>query len=159
MPPPFKCRRVRSDPQCNYFKPRGVPMGDLEETTLALDEFEALRLADLEGLYQEQAADKMKISRQTFGNILGSAHRKIAESIVHGKAIKIEGGVCNMIGKRSFQCSECDHMWALSYGTGRPGQCPECGSSDIHRASSDRGHARGGRGCGRRNRGRGRERW
>ena len=92
MPRPFKCRRVCGTPGTDYFKPRGIPLSDLQEIGLTLDEFEAIRLADLEGLYQEDAAKKMDISRQTFGNIIASAHKKVADAIVNGKALKIEGG-------------------------------------------------------------------
>ncbi|OGS27784.1 MAG: hypothetical protein A2297_09945 [Elusimicrobia bacterium RIFOXYB2_FULL_48_7] len=90
---PCKCRCVCGKPPADYFKPRGIPVCNLEEIDLTLDEFEALRLADLEGLYQEEAAKKMKISRQTFGNIIECAHEKIADALVNGKAVKIEGGV------------------------------------------------------------------
>ncbi len=65
-------------------------MTSLEEVALTIDEFEAIRLADLHDLYHEVAAKNMKISRQTFGRILHSAHRKVAESLIHGKALKIE---------------------------------------------------------------------
>ena len=93
MPRPFKCRRVCANPSADYFKPRGIPLSELKEVSLAIDEFEAIRLADLEGLYQEDAAKKMNISRQTFGNIIESAHKKIADSIINAKALKIEGTV------------------------------------------------------------------
>ena len=92
MPRPFKYRRVCGTPGADYFKPRGIPLSDLQEVGLTIDEFEAIRLADLEGLYQEDAAKKMAISRQTFGNIVAAAHKKIADAIVNGKALKIEGG-------------------------------------------------------------------
>jgi predicted DNA-binding protein (UPF0251 family) len=69
----------------------------LEEVRLTLDELEAVRLADLEGLYQEDAARKMDISRQTFGNIVNSAHKKIADVLLNAKALKIEGGVIKRI--------------------------------------------------------------
>ena len=92
MPRPFKCRRVCGTPGTDYFKPRGIPLSDLQEIGLTIDEFEAIRLADLEGFYQENAAKKMAISRQTFGNIIAAAHKKIADAIVNGKALKIEGG-------------------------------------------------------------------
>ena len=59
---------------------------------MTLDEFEAVRLADLEGLYQEQAAEEMGVSRPTFSRIVESAHKKIADALVHGKVIRIEGG-------------------------------------------------------------------
>ena len=92
MPRPRHCRRVWQLPQANYYKPRGIPLSVLEEVTLTVDEFEAIRLTDLEGLYQADAAEKMNISRQTLGRILESAHKKIADALVHGKALLIKGG-------------------------------------------------------------------
>jgi predicted DNA-binding protein (UPF0251 family) len=74
------------------FHPAGIPARGLVEIVLTLDEFEAIRLADLEGLYQEQAAERMSVSRPTFGRILAAAHRKVAEALAHGKTLKIEGG-------------------------------------------------------------------
>jgi len=94
MARPFKCRQIEFSPQTTYFKPAGIPLRELEEVVITLDEVETLRLAHLESLYQEQAAEKMNISRQTFGNILNTAYRKIADGIVNAKAIKIDGGVC-----------------------------------------------------------------
>ena len=73
-------------------KPAGVPARDLEEVVLGFDEAEALRLADLEGFYQEAAARSMGVSRQTFGRIVESARRKVADAILNGKALRIEGG-------------------------------------------------------------------
>ena len=67
-------------------------MDALEEVNLTLDELEAIRLADLGELYQEDAAKKMNVSRQTFGNIINSAHKKIADALLNAKALKIEGG-------------------------------------------------------------------
>jgi predicted DNA-binding protein (UPF0251 family) len=149
MARPFKCRRVYGGPVADYFKPRGIPVSALEEVNLTVDEFEAIRLADLEGMYQEEGAKKMKVSRQTFGNIINSAHKKIADSIVNGKALKIKGGVVKMI-ERHFICYDCKNEWTLPYGAGRPGQCPKCKSANIHRAPQDRGWARrGGFGGGR----------
>lgn len=92
MPRPYKSRRVCCSPDVNYFKPRGIPVSLLEEVALTIDEFEAVRLADLEGLYQEDAAKQMDISRQTFGNIISVAHRKIADCLINAKALKVEGG-------------------------------------------------------------------
>ena len=105
MARPFKCRHICDNPQVNYFKPRGVPVFELEEVGLTLDEFEAVRLADFKGLYQEDAAKKMKISRQTFGNIVTSAHKKIADALVNGKALKIEGGIVKVdwAGSKGFR--------------------------------------------------------
>jgi predicted DNA-binding protein (UPF0251 family) len=98
MPRPCRCRRIRCKPDANYFKPRGIPLGMLEEVNLTLDELEAVRLADLEGLYQEDAAKRMDVSRQTFGNIINSAHKKIADVLLNAKALKIEGGKVKRIG-------------------------------------------------------------
>ena len=92
MTRPLKCRRVTAEPRAYYFKPRAVPLCELEETTLHLDEFQALKHAELDGKDQAGAAAAMKISRQTFGNILASARRKLADAVVNGKALKIEGG-------------------------------------------------------------------
>jgi len=89
---PKRCRLVAEVPEAVYFKPRGISMIDLEEIGLELDEFEAVRLADLDGLYHEDAAKRMRVSRATFGRILTSAHRKVAEALVRGKALRIEGG-------------------------------------------------------------------
>ena len=92
MPRPRNCRRIGKKPASNYYKPRGIPLSVLELVNLTFDELEAVRLADLESLYQEQAAEKMNVSRQTFGRIIESAHRKIADALVNGKALSIEGG-------------------------------------------------------------------
>lgn len=100
MPRPFCNRRIAGRPAASIFKPIGIPVGDLEEIVMTLDEFEALRLADLDGLYQEQAAERMKISRPTFSRIVESAHRKVADAIVHGKALRIEGGPINLGARR-----------------------------------------------------------
>ena len=90
MSRPRRPRRINCDPAADYFKPRGIPLRLLEEVVLELDELEAIRLADGEGgLYQEQAARQMGVSRQTFGNTLDAAHRKLAEVLLHGKALRI----------------------------------------------------------------------
>jgi uncharacterized protein len=136
---PRNCRRVGCLPESYYFKPRGIPMIKLEEVHLTVDEFEAIRLADLEGLYQEKAAAKMNISRQTFGRIIESGHKKVAEALVKGKALKIEGGDIDMASMRAFRCSDCHQSWILPYGTGSPSNCPSCKSVNIHRTDEGRG--------------------
>ena len=89
---PRLCKRVKFNPEVTYFKPRGIPLRELEETTLNVDEFEAVRLKDLESLEQEDCAKKMNISQPTFHRLVLSARKKIADAIVNGKAIRIEGG-------------------------------------------------------------------
>ncbi len=92
VPRPFCPRRIACWPEATYFKPAGVPLRVLAEVTLKLDELEALRLADLNGMYQEQAAQRMKISRPTFARIVEAARRKVADVLVNGKALRVEGG-------------------------------------------------------------------
>lgn len=92
MPRPCCLRHIDISPCTVYFKPAGIPLHVLKEVILTLDELESLRLADLDGLYQEQAAERMKISRPTFARIVETARRKVADVLVHGKALRVEGG-------------------------------------------------------------------
>lgn len=115
MPRPKCCRNVSGNPDKNYFKPRGIPAIELEEVVLDLDEFEAIRLADYEQLYQEEAAALMKISRQTFGRIIQTAHKKIADVLIHGKALKIEDGEVSINEAGSGGCEK----------KRRPGRSPQ----------------------------------
>ena len=92
MPRPKKSRWVAEHPGVSYFKPQGIPLRMLEHVCLGVDELEAMRLADWEGLSQEQAAERMNVSRATFGRIVAQARKNIADALVHGKAIRIEGG-------------------------------------------------------------------
>ena len=110
MPRPKRCRWVLGRPASMSFKPRGVPIRSLATVVLSLDEVEALRLADLEGKYQEEAAGSMKVSRPTFGRILASARRKVAEALLQGKALVFEhgAGVQELTGIR---CRECGFEW------------------------------------------------
>lgn len=92
MARPKRLRRIGFQPEITYFKPRGVTTPFLEEVSLEEDELEALRLADFQEIEQVEAAKKMKISQSTFQRILTGAHKKIAEALIIGKAIKVEGG-------------------------------------------------------------------
>ncbi|MBN1615627.1 MAG: DUF134 domain-containing protein [Deltaproteobacteria bacterium] len=90
MTRPKKCRCISCKPGTSYFKPWGIPLDNLDEVCLQLDELEALRLADYDGLYHKDAASCMKVSRATFGRILEGARRKIVGAIIDGSALKIE---------------------------------------------------------------------
>jgi len=92
MPRPISERRLGAPISPRLMKPAGIPARELEEVRLGFDEAEALRLADLEGLYQEAAARSMGVSRQTFGRIIEMARRKTADAILNGKALRIDGG-------------------------------------------------------------------
>jgi predicted DNA-binding protein (UPF0251 family) len=89
MARPTKKRRIRCNPAAYYFKPRGIPLLQLEEIILRPDEIEAIRLADLESLSHEKAAVKMEISRATFGRIVKKARNKLADAVLNGKAVMI----------------------------------------------------------------------
>jgi uncharacterized protein len=92
MARPPNPRRVGLGFETRVFKPAGTPMHGLAVVRLDLDGLEALRLADLEGLYQEAAAERMGVSRATFGRILTTAHARVAEALLAGKALRIGGG-------------------------------------------------------------------
>ncbi len=139
MPRPMCCRRVEFLPNSRYFKPVGIPIRVLQKIILSIDELEAVRLADYEGLYQEQAAKKMHVSRPTFGRIIESAHRKIADALIKGKALKIEGGNIEMHefkgphdGMRAGRfciCPKCSERIRHKAGTPcKEERCPKCGA-------------------------------
>jgi uncharacterized protein len=92
MARPNKNRIVGFNPDVDYFKPRGIPLRDLKEVNLTVDECEAVRLADLLGMSHEAAGLEMGVSRATFGRIIAQARKTISDALINGKAIRIEGG-------------------------------------------------------------------
>jgi predicted DNA-binding protein (UPF0251 family) len=113
-----------------YFKPAGIPLRDLEEVRMSIEEAEALRLKDLEGLEQEQGAEKMNVSRPTFQRVLASARQKIADALLNGKAIRIDGGNFEMTWRR-FRCRR-GHEWELETPVSiLPELCPTCSLPDV----------------------------
>ena len=92
-------RLVGQSLNCTYYKPQGIPLAGLEEIMLGEDELEAVRLADVEGLYHDAAAQRMNVSRPTFGRILAQARRSVATAITQGKALRIGGGVVERINE------------------------------------------------------------
>jgi predicted DNA-binding protein (UPF0251 family) len=125
-------RRVDFLPQVNYFKPAGMPLAQLQEVRLSIEEAEAIRLKDIDGLEQEDCAKKMCVSRTTFARILVSARQKIADALLNGKAIRIEGGNYEMALRR-YRCGN-GHEWEVPFEmmiTQRPELCPTCNTPDI----------------------------
>jgi len=116
------CKRVEEMPGVNYFKPRAVPLAALEEVILSVEELEALRLAHKEGLYQQDAAERMGVSRATFGRVLEGAHRKVTKALVEGCALRIEGGSFRMSGPEC--CEQCPVRAAQVEG--QPSPCDSC---------------------------------
>lgn len=149
MARPCKCRWVVAKPEVTAFKPCGVPGRGLEVVELQIDELEAVRLADLEGLYQDAAAERMGISRPTFGRLIASARHKIASALLGPKILIFKGGTIMMRNMRTFACAGCGASFQVAYGTGRPTECPSCHGKDLQRAEEGRGGRRRGRGAGR----------
>lgn len=135
MARPIKWRRIEQTPVVPYFIPAEETDGSMVEIILKLEELEAIRLKDLEGLEQAECAQHMEVSRPTFQRILLSAREKIADSLIHGKVIRIEGGnftrnICPVA------CQKCGKKWNESIenvGKIRQGNytCPSCGSEQI----------------------------
>jgi predicted DNA-binding protein (UPF0251 family) len=152
MSRPPKYRRVAFLPEVTYFKPAGIPLRSLEEVCVSIEEAEAIRLKDLEGLDQEQCAEKMSISRPTFQRVLESARHKVANAMLHGKAIRITGGNFEMT-KRRFRCRK-GHEWDVPFEAvvaAPPELCPSCSTTEIMPLEPP-GAGQGGRGRGRRHR-------
>lgn len=126
MPRPKGKRLVHSMPCCCHFTPVDIQTSESDRIILNLDEFEALRLSDIETLYQVQAAEKMEVSRPTFTRLLESAHRKVAQAIVHGKELKIEGGNVKSVKLQRFICNGCNRTWAVVHKKGATMECPVC---------------------------------
>jgi len=125
-------RRVDFMPRVTYFKPSGVPLASLQEVRLSIEEAEAIRLRDIEGLGQDDCAQKMSVSRTTFARILLSARQKMADALLNGKAIRIEGGNYEM-AVRQFRCGN-GHEWQIPFEVmvkQPPALCPTCKTSDI----------------------------
>ncbi|MDD5748759.1 MAG: DUF134 domain-containing protein [Actinomycetota bacterium] len=133
MPRPKIPRCVGWLPGQIIFKPRGVPLEKLDVINLRVEEVEALRLADIEDLYQEDAAKKMDVSRTTFQRILKEARGKVATALINGKALSVEGGNYVLPGEaRIFECVNCGFSWEEPFGTGKRAcvaKCKKCGGS------------------------------
>jgi uncharacterized protein len=123
MPRPHKPRLISEMPRYTYFKPTGIPMRQLTEIVLSVDELEALRLKDIEKLEQHECAIRMNIAQSTLQRILVSAHEKVARAIVEGKALRIHGGPYALEGEQS--CPRCRRRWR-GIDTADKEQCPEC---------------------------------
>ena len=109
-------------------------MLELDEVRLTVDEREAIRLSDLIGLSHEEAGRRMGVSRATFGRIIQKARKAVADAIINGKAINVEGGNYKLVdAHRMFNCLQCRHSWEEPCGTGRPHHCPQCGNEEFHR--------------------------
>ncbi len=141
MSRPKKVRKIRFDPDITYFKPRGVPLAELEDVAISLEELEAMRLVDLMDMNQTKAAEQMEISQSTLHRVLASGRKKIAEALVKGRAISVEGGDYEMVqgrGRGSGGASTGSGRGRMGgpYAAGPGGkcECPSCGNTVTHQA-------------------------
>ncbi len=136
MPRPRRVRRIFFEPRTDYFKPVGVMLRMLQENIITRDELEAIRLIDYEKIEQEKAGKKMKISQPTLSRLLTSARKKIADALINGKAIKIQGGVFKMVQPRGrglgrgrgqgLEAGGRGRMGGIAAGPGGECICPNC---------------------------------
>ena len=132
---PIKWRQIEHIPTIENFIPSDQQTTQFDENILKLEELESIRLKDLEGLEQGECAEKMQVSRPTFQRILLSAREKVADSLINGKAIRIEGGnftrnICPV------RCLDCGHEWTESFENleridAGEYSCPKCDSKNI----------------------------
>ncbi|NMC60942.1 MAG: DUF134 domain-containing protein [Candidatus Methanofastidiosa archaeon] len=132
MPRARKKRCIYMDTNARYFKPRGVPLNELDIIQLTFEELEAIRLKDLLGLEQTEASEKMGVSQPTFHRILKEARNKVSDALVNTKAIEIYGGDYK-IGIRKFKCELCEHEWETNISSENESViCPKCKRNVIN---------------------------
>lgn len=129
MPGPYRRRRIHQPPNFSNFKPSGIPRKMLKTVILAIDEYEAIRLADYHGLEHAQAAEKMAISRPTFSRLIEKARHKIALAIIDGMELVVEGGNVEFANTMR-RCMDCGDEHISPYNE-KINDCPECGSENV----------------------------
>ena len=140
MPRPQDNRIVHEPPLFSEFKPMGVRGRNLEQILLTLDEFEALRLADFVGLSHAEAADEMEISRSTFTRLIEKARKKIADFLIQGKLLTIEGGSIHF-RNNIIHCQDCGHMFKTNIDNAIT-ECPACHSKNLLNLAGGFGHGK-----------------
>jgi predicted DNA-binding protein (UPF0251 family) len=140
MARPQDNRIVHEPPLFSEFKPLGIKGQDLEQVLLTLDEYEAFRLADFNGLSHATAADEMEISRSTFTRLIEKARKKIADFMISGKLLTIEGGTVHF-RNNIIRCQSCGHMFRTNIGITIT-ECPACHSRHLINLAGGFGHGR-----------------
>ncbi len=140
MPRPQDNRIVHEPPLFTDFKPIGVRGHNLKPIILTLDEFEAFRLADQLGLSHALAADEMEISRSTFSRLIEKSRKKVADFIIQGRLLTIEGGTVHF-RVNIIQCKNCGHMIKINVKHNIK-ECPECNSRSIINLAGNFGHGK-----------------
>ena len=132
MPRPPLPRTICGRPGASRYKPSGIPARHLREVILGYDELEALRLADLEGLYHQEAAEHMGISRPTFGRLVSQARHKVADALFHGQSLAFEGGPVTLAPGPWHRCDDCGLEWQGPVaGDAAAVACSTCGSDEV----------------------------
>jgi predicted DNA-binding protein (UPF0251 family) len=140
MPRPQKKRSVRHPPIHHGFKPSGVRARCLDDLALTLDEFEAIRLADYQGKDHHESAKEMDISRSTFSRLVERARRKVAQFLVEGKHLRIDGGSVHF-ERNLIRCNDCGQLLRVPFDV-TTSECPDCGSADLTDLAGGFGHGR-----------------
>ena len=131
---------IHTPPLYKVFKPTGVRGRDLETLEMSLDEYEALRLADFEGMNQEEAAAEMDISRSTFARLIESARLKSSQFLIQGKRLVISGGSVHF-KENLVQCHDCHHIFVVKMGETLD-SCHACGSENLIDLAGGFGHGK-----------------
>jgi len=140
MSRPKNDRIVHEPPLFTEFKPVGIRGQDLGSMQLSLDEFEALRLADHIGLSHAEAAGEMEISRSTFTRLIEQARKKIAEFIIKGRRLNINGGNIHF-RSNIICCQKCGHMFKTNFNDSMI-ECPACHSENLLNLAGGFGHGK-----------------
>ena len=140
MPRPKNNRLILGPPLFTEFKPSGIAAKNLHKNILSLDEYESVRLADLNGLSHDEAALEMEISRSTFSRLVSKARRKITDALVNGKMILIEGGNIHFMNNY-FRCFDCGNLFKTKINSTLK-NCPECQSVNLENLAGGFGHGR-----------------
>jgi len=140
MPRPKKKRCVHLPPIYNAFKPVGFRRDEIQELAIELDEFEAIRLADYLGMDHNEAAEEMEISRSTFTRLIEQARKKVAQMLVEGRYLYVEGGDIHF-RENVIRCADCGNMFKISFNQTIE-KCPTCNSPNIFDLAGGHGHGR-----------------
>ena len=140
MPRPQYNRIVFEPPLFSDFKPIGATGNDKQKIILTLDEFEAFRLADQQGLTHAMAAEEMEISRSTFSRLIEKARKKVANFLIQGGSLTIEGGSVHF-RVNIIQCKACGHLFRIKFDQ-QITECPECESTKIVNLAGSYGHGK-----------------
>ncbi len=138
MPRPKQCRIIEGPPRCEGFKPKGIPSRLVKKIILSIDEYESIRLADHLGLEHEEASKRIGISRSVFTRLVERARTKVANALVEGCELVIEGGEYHF-ETQCFRCNDCHYVMNVPMGEGQPEKCVQCGSTRIENLNEQYG--------------------